>query len=165
MRPGRRRTELDATLRAAYGEGLLSHGTFVDRVGELLTPGPVHTDRLIGDLTLRGRRPRFALAGRPARFARWVMAARRDGCAPLLALDWSGATEMLMIGRADECDVCLHDTTISRQHARLRFRDGVWVVQDLGSKNGTRLNGRPVGRGQLRPGDLIAFADRAFRID
>jgi hypothetical protein len=166
MRAGDRRSELDATLRAAYGEGLLSQGTFVERVGQLLATGPVHPERLVGDLSLRRHRPlRLAVAERLDRLTRLVRGAEAGAPAPLLALDWSGGPETLLIGRSDACDVRLEDATVSRRHARLVFRDGAWIVQDLGSKNGTLLNGRLVGRARLRPGDRIAFADQAFRVD
>lgn len=166
MRAGERRSNLDATLRAAYGEGLLSEGTFVERVAQLLATGPVHPERLVGDLTLRRHRPlRLALAERLERLTRLVRGAGAGKQAPLLALDWSGATETLLIGRSDSCDVRLENTTVSRRHARLLFRDGAWIVQDLGSKNGTLLNGQLVGRARLRPGDRIAFAEQAFRVD
>jgi hypothetical protein len=166
MRPGARRRELDGTLRAAYGEGLLSHGTFVHRVGELLSTGSVDPRRLVGDLTLRGRRPhRARLSGGLGRLIDAIGPVREDDLTPLLALDWSGATDQLIVGRAERCDVRLDDLRVSRRHARLRFRDGTWMIQDLGSKNGTLLNGRPVIRGQLRPGDRLAFAGQTFRID
>jgi pSer/pThr/pTyr-binding forkhead associated (FHA) protein len=61
----------------------------------------------------------------------------------------------LTIGRSPDCDVSLHDILLSRNHCRLeRTRDG-WVVTDLGSKNGTVIDGRPVTRHALRPGEVI----------
>ena len=55
--------------------------------------------------------------------------------------------------------------TVSRRHARLIFRDGGWILQDLNSTNGTRLNGRYVGRCRLRPGDQLALGDQLLRVD
>jgi len=61
----------------------------------------------------------------------------------------------LTIGRSPDCDVSLHDILLSRSHCRLeRTRDG-WVITDLGSKNGTVIDGRPVTRHALRPGEVI----------
>ena len=50
------------------------------------------------------------------------------------------ASEPLEIGRADTCQVVLDDTYVSQVHARIFPRDGEWVVEDLGSTNGTYLN-------------------------
>jgi pSer/pThr/pTyr-binding forkhead associated (FHA) protein len=61
--------------------------------------------------------------------------------------------------------VVLGAETISRRHALLTFRDGAWIVQDLDSTNGTRLNSQRVGRCRLRPGDQLALADQRLRID
>ena len=83
----------------------------------------------------------------------------------LLALDWTGGREELVIGRHSSCDVVVADETVSRRHARLTFRDGGWIVQDLDSTNGTRLNGQYVGRCRLRPGDQLALGHQRLRVD
>ena len=83
----------------------------------------------------------------------------------LLALDWSGGQGELILGRHDSCDVLLSDPSVSRRHARLSFRDGSWVLQDLDSTNGTLVNGVQVGRCALRPGDRLALGDEQLRID
>jgi hypothetical protein len=43
-------------------------------------------------------------------------------------------------GRTDECDIALDDTYVSTKHARIFEKDGTWLVEDLGSTNGTYLN-------------------------
>jgi pSer/pThr/pTyr-binding forkhead associated (FHA) protein len=83
----------------------------------------------------------------------------------LLALDWSGTQDELVIGRHPNCDLVLTDTTVSRRHARLTFRDGGWVVRDLESTNGTRVNGQYVGRCRLRPGDRLELGEQSLRVD
>ncbi len=68
----------------------------------------------------------------------------------------------MTIGRATssaDWDIALQDSSVSRPHARLDLIDAVWVLTDLGSANGTVVNGTPVtekGRA-LHDGDLIAF--------
>jgi hypothetical protein len=64
----------------------------------------------------------------------------------------SGAT----IGRGRQSDVVLSDPNVSREHAEIRPRGGSWVITDLGSTNGSQLNGRRIeGSEVLRSGDEI----------
>jgi hypothetical protein len=149
---GARRHRLARTLNAAYAEGLLSEQTLAHRLDELFASAVIDPRRLVGDLTRHVPRPR-----RRRRL--------RDDGAMLLGLDWSGAQDQLVIGRNPGCDVVIEDLSVSRWHVRLTFRDGSWVVQDLGSTNGTRCNGRYVGRCRLRPGDELALGDQLLRVD
>jgi hypothetical protein len=60
------------------------------------------------------------------------------------------------IGRSRQADVVLNDPNVSREHAEIRPRGGSWVITDLGSTNGSQLNGRRVeGSEVLRSGDEI----------
>jgi pSer/pThr/pTyr-binding forkhead associated (FHA) protein len=60
------------------------------------------------------------------------------------------------LGRSRQCDVVLSDPNVSRQHAEIRPRGGSWVLADLGSTNGSRLNGRRIeGPQVVTPGDEI----------
>src|SRR5262249_36281639 len=69
------------------------------------------------------------------------------------------------IGRSPECDLPLADITVSWCHAELRRADQAWVLVDLGSKNGTRVNGWRVDSGfAVRAGDLVSFGAAAFRL-
>jgi serine phosphatase RsbU (regulator of sigma subunit) len=73
--------------------------------------------------------------------------------------------DSLIIGRMGAADVALADASVSRRHARLFFQDGRWLVEDLGSRNGTLLNGKPVkGALPLNPGDRIRIGDTVLRI-
>jgi pSer/pThr/pTyr-binding forkhead associated (FHA) protein len=54
---------------------------------------------------------------------------------------------------------------VSRRHARLRFRDGTWLLQDLESTNGTTVNDVRVGCCQLHPGDRVVLGDARLTID
>ena len=64
-------------------------------------------------------------------------------------------TVPLVIGRK-KGDVILDDPLVSGVHARIIFRDGAWVVQDLSSTNGTMVDGRLVREAALRPGNELA---------
>ena len=73
-------------------------------------------------------------------------------------LDQQGA---LTIGRGEDCDVILRDRHVSRYHARISWVDGRYSVEDLGSKNGTHVNGRELTAPQvLEDGDEIQIALR-----
>jgi hypothetical protein len=67
------------------------------------------------------------------------------------------------VGRARANDIALEDEAISGQHLRIRAEDGRFVVHDLGSTNGTRVNDRKVARHVLDDGDLIRVGDTSLR--
>lgn len=64
--------------------------------------------------------------------------------------------EEVIVGRSPDCGVTLEDPLVSRQHARLLVTDECVWIEDLGSRNGVRVNGIPiVGRKQLADGDRV----------
>lgn len=64
-------------------------------------------------------------------------------------------TAITYIGRGADNDVVLDDPATSRRHAHIRFQDGNYVLTDLGSANGTLVNGQRVAERALSHGDLI----------
>jgi len=71
----------------------------------------------------------------------------------------------LTIGRATDATIRVSDTSVSRRHAEIRPGGGGWVVVDLGSTNGTRVNGSPVTERRLQDGDTITVGDAALRFE
>lgn len=72
---------------------------------------------------------------------------------------WTITTDEFLIGRGGECNLVLPERQVSRQHAKILREAGGFVLQDLGSKNGTHLNGRQVtGKTGLQDGDEIQIA-------
>jgi hypothetical protein len=70
------------------------------------------------------------------------------------------------LGRSRGCDVVLNDNNVSRQHAEIRARGGSWVFTDLGSTNGSSVNGRPVqGAEVLKPGDEVSLGGYAITFE
>jgi pSer/pThr/pTyr-binding forkhead associated (FHA) protein len=66
------------------------------------------------------------------------------------------------VGRADFNDIVLAEPSVSTTHAKLQRKDGLWVISDLGSTNGTYVEGEPVaGETPLPPGATIRFGDVA----
>ncbi len=73
--------------------------------------------------------------------------------------------ESVILGRSRDCDCILGDPTVSRRHALLRYSDGTWWLHDLGSANGTYVNGwRVVDDLEVRPGDEVSFGVATFRL-
>jgi ABC-type multidrug transport system ATPase subunit/pSer/pThr/pTyr-binding forkhead associated (FHA) protein len=69
------------------------------------------------------------------------------------------AEETITIGRTMECDICLDTPTVSRHHARISKRDKVFTLEDLGSKNGTFVNDKPIKLVELIDGDIIRISN------
>ena len=169
LRAGTSQNRIARRLKSAYADGLLSADTFAYRVDQLheatmIDPGP-----LIGDLNLRATgRSRRTLGQTLADAARRLGLSgdpRAVDSVVLLALDWGEAAQNWSWVVTRQCDVVLPEATVSRRHARLLFRDGSWVLQDLESTNGTSVNHVRVGRCELRPGDLLVLGDAQLRVD
>jgi serine phosphatase RsbU (regulator of sigma subunit) len=76
------------------------------------------------------------------------------------------AGDSLVFGRSTKADVVLSDRFLSRMHARLFLRDGAWVLEDLGSRNTTWLNDRPLGGPTVvHPGDVIRLAESRVTVE
>jgi pSer/pThr/pTyr-binding forkhead associated (FHA) protein len=72
--------------------------------------------------------------------------------------------DMTLVGRKDECDLRLDHKSISKLHCVIVKTDGLLILRDLGSTNGTRVNGQRVRRAALLPNDLISFANFKYRV-
>jgi pSer/pThr/pTyr-binding forkhead associated (FHA) protein len=158
-------------LNSAFAEGLLSEETHSYRLGLLFGPRLIDPQRLVGDLMLRSARSQPTVIALRAWRALAVSIRTVAGFGEstedpplLLALD-RFETEELLVGRHPACDVVLADTSVSRRHAQLTYRDGVWVLQDLASTNGTMVNGDRVGRAALCAGDIIALGNQTIQVD
>ena len=70
-------------------------------------------------------------------------------------------SDQITIGRDSTNDVAINDAEVSRRHARLTFQGGKYVVEDMGSTNGTFVNGQRLsGPHVLKPGDVLAFGEQ-----
>jgi len=150
-----------AELRNGYAEGRLTHDTFDYRVDEVLR-ARVSSElrRLVADLPKRRRLGAMVRASwrRALTVAdRWMR-----GRPPVLTLP-GGPQIRFTIGREAACDMMLADLTVSRWHASLQRDADGWLLADLGSTNGTRLNGwRVKGPIPVRSGDLVSFGAATF---
>ncbi|MEZ6067589.1 MAG: FHA domain-containing protein [Planctomycetaceae bacterium] len=89
--------------------------------------------------------------------------------AELIPVDGSPAVrihrDITLVGRKRGlCDVIVDDSSVSKVHCALAKTDGLLFLRDLGSTNGTRVNGQRVSRGALLPGDELAIANVKFKV-
>jgi FHA domain-containing protein len=149
-------SELKRVIRetaAERGWGLVGPPEVEFRVGERLKKGDLDCDASLvegeDDDPTAGHRASVVI--------------REDGAERTVHLTSPEVT----IGRLADCDVVLTDKGASRKHAQLRLRDGGWVLTDLGSTNGTRLNGQTVQSRPLSDGDKITIGTTVieFRSD
>ena len=88
--------------------------------------------------------------------------------AQLIPADGSPAIELVknlsIVGRKEDCDVRVNHKSVSKQHCVIVKGDGLLHVRDLGSTNGTRVNGRRVRRAALLPDDQVSFASIRFKV-
>jgi pSer/pThr/pTyr-binding forkhead associated (FHA) protein len=68
----------------------------------------------------------------------------------------------VLIGRTSECDVVLYDPGVSRKHARIFSEGQEYYVEDMGSSNGTKVNGSIIKKKQLADGDAISLGPVVF---
>lgn len=166
-RPSERDRELVVgALRDSTVDGRISPDTFSRRLecaysarsrGEL--------DELLADLPPRNALERLVLglAERSAGGLARLRAAWREPTADRLALPRRGAD--VLLGRSLDCDCLISDPSVSRRHARIRYDGERWLVADLGSLNGTRLNGwRITEETEVRPGDRLSLGPARFRL-
>lgn len=76
---------------------------------------------------------------------------------PLAGRQWVLDRQDVLLGRGRDCVIRIPDLTVSRRHARLRYAQGTWFIQDQGSKGGTFVNGRRVMAARLQPEDTITI--------
>ena len=75
-----------------------------------------------------------------------------------------GPEAPVVVGRAADAAAVIADVTVSRRHAELTATDHGLTIRDLGSSNGTSINGARVTNGQAAPGDTIVFGKVAFQL-
>lgn len=72
----------------------------------------------------------------------------------------------IVIGRRSDCDICLPFANVSGQHCELRFIEGMWLIKDLDSSNGVKVNTEKVKKKRLMPGDQVTIArHHPYRIE
>ena len=82
-----------------------------------------------------------------------------DGSAPIDIIK-----DLTVVGRKEDSDLRLDHKSVSKMHCVIVRTDGLLLVRDLGSTNGTRVNGLRVRRAALLPNDQLSIANCKFRV-
>lgn len=124
-------------------------------------PGPPEIEFQIDDELSKGR---FTCEASFVEGDEEIAPEPAPGEATLVLLDGDRASrtfrlhiDVVTLGRLPECDIQVPDAGASRQHARITRRDGGWVLTDLGSTNGTLVNGEMAQELALQDGDRITI--------
>jgi FHA domain-containing protein/uncharacterized protein DUF1707 len=169
------RDEVIRMLRDGSVDGRISNETFMRRVdralhargadelAELLADLPPVPDEQTGRAADWRIRATIWLREIRLRWARFRVVMRPPQPPPLILP--RGPRTVFTIGRSPACDLPLGDMTVSWHHAELRRTEGAWVLVDVGSTNGTRVNGWRADSGfTVRAGDWVSFGRACFRI-
>ncbi|MER8044778.1 DUF1707 and FHA domain-containing protein [Streptomyces sp. NPDC094032] len=156
-----------AVLREGAAQGRLSHDTFLFRMERALAARRSDELALLtADLTAPSPWTR-RVVGAVEKMSAFTVSVRRAWRAerlPKLLLPIPGP-HPLRIGRDPVNGLRLSHETVSRLHAELSQQGGLWVLRDLGSTNGTTVNGRRVtGAVVVRAGDMVGFGQMVFRL-
>jgi FHA domain-containing protein/uncharacterized protein DUF1707 len=154
-----------AALSDRVAEGRMSNETFERRVSLVLqAQSQVELADLVHDLPQRhpvADRVTGLISALSAMTAR-MESAWRTPRLPRFRLP-AAETSRIVIGRAPGCNFILTDLTVSRFHAELYVQGTGWMLSDLGSMNGTRVNGwRLTGPVPVRAGDEVGFGNLRF---
>jgi len=153
-------------LREGAAAGRISQDTFIRRTDAILrAQWERELHAVLHDLPSRKPRGRIVqVVGKVSAFSGRLRRAWQAERLPQLFLPAPGPYP-LTIGRAPGSMLRLNHHTVSRTHAQLRHKGTGWSLRDLGSSNGTWVNGaRVTGSVVVRPGDQVRFGQVAFRL-
>jgi FHA domain/Domain of unknown function (DUF1707) len=161
------RERVGRALRDGSVDGRLSVDSFADRIERSLTvQNRDQLDELVADVRPPGplRRAVIRCVAWYSTLAGDLRAAWERPRVPVLALP-SGPVRQVVLGRSRSCDCVVAEASVSRRHAELRREGERWLLRDLGSLNGTRVNGmRVVEEIEVHPGDRLSFGDARYRL-
>ncbi len=72
--------------------------------------------------------------------------------------------DLVVVGRKEDCDIQIDHKSVSKQHCVIVKTDGLLLIRDMGSTNGTRVNGQRVRRAALLPNDQLSIATLRYKV-
>ncbi|OUS00239.1 hypothetical protein A9Q81_10740 [Gammaproteobacteria bacterium 42_54_T18] len=141
------------SFKGTFVEGQKVVDNFQLRSGDIISIGRV-------ELEISDPKTRPATQGAAKAKSDWSLTA--------IGGDMQGRTIMIhgsmTFGRSSNCDIIIEGEYMSRRHAELSLKGGGLRIVDLGSSNGTCVNGKKVNEHQLKPGDKISFDKEVFLV-
>jgi hypothetical protein len=167
-RPSRAdRERIAGLLERRFAEDSISLDTFAARVERAYSArSRAELDDLVADVRVPGplRRATMRTVAWASAMTADIRTAWREPRVPALGLP-ADPGRPITIGRTIECDCVVSEPTVSRRHARLLRQEEGWILRDLGSRNGTRVNGvRVTHEVEVRPGDRVSFGAVRYRL-
>jgi hypothetical protein len=161
------RERIAGLLRDSSVAGRISLDTLCHRLERVYeAQGRGELDELVADARAPGRLRRAMMRAVEdwSRLTAELEAAWRRPRLPALCLP-AGAGATVLLGRSRECDCVMSEASVSRRHAQLRREGDRWLLRDLGSRNGTRVNGlRVLEETEVRPGDRLSLGEARYRL-
>ena len=146
----RPRVELIADESVRRGEIRVAANVVDERGSRLREPA----QQVASSDTMVFERPNAGAAPASARRAYLLVSTRGSR-----AVQFDLGGPLIGIGRASDNDVIVDDPMVSRHHCQLKLQHGAYSFTDLGSRNGSTVNGQPVSTVALGPGDVIRIGD------
>lgn len=150
-----------AALGADVPEGVTSYNAMLSARANTSAVAPVSSGGfpfvLLVMVVAGGGVAAYVIARRKAGTASAPMARLVGVSGPLAGQVIAVTTSAFTIGRSSACQLRIVEPTVSRRHAQLRYAQGTWFLQDLGSDGGTFVNGQCVSATRLNSGDQITI--------
>ncbi|MCW3014889.1 MAG: signal peptide protein [Solirubrobacterales bacterium] len=160
MRPTNQQRERTLhKLQSAYVDGLISADTLEARAAIAYRSRSIaDLSRVLGDIPTRMSQLRKA-------YEEFFWPEGRDSIRGGIDVALpSRRSAAIVLGRHPSCDIVLEHCSVSRRHLQITFDGRRWEANDLGSTNGTSLNGRRLIRTQTAPGDVLQLGECKVRL-
>jgi pSer/pThr/pTyr-binding forkhead associated (FHA) protein len=144
--------------KAGFGLTFLRVYPIINVIVSKIAEGPMNDQNANEDQT-QIRKPSQPLKKIPERFQASVVIVQGYAA----GMEYLLTKEHTVIGRDKSADIALKDALVSREHAAIMYRDGNYLLKDLGSTNGTRMGGTLINQADLHHGDKFRIGDTTLQ--